>query len=60
MGEINGSEGGSAMSDKLNTVLTWAERIASAIKIAVPAIRGIVSLFETSTVEAALIPGDED
>lgn len=48
------------MSEKLDTVLTWAERIASAIKIAVPAIRGIVSLFGTSTVEVTLIPGDED
>lgn len=48
------------MSDKLDTVLTWADRIASAIKIAVPAIRGIVSLFGTSTAEVNLIPGDDD
>lgn len=33
------------MSNKLNVVLIWAERIATAVSIAVPAIRKVVSIL---------------
>ncbi len=49
--EIDGPEGGSFMSEKLNAVLTVAERIATVITIAVPALRGISSVLEDSQAE---------
>lgn len=47
------------MSPKLNVVLTWAEAIAGAILIVVPAIRGVASKLEAVT-KAALISNDEE
>lgn len=46
------------MSPKLNVILTWAEAIAGAVLIAVPAIRGIASKLEAA--KAALISNDEE
>lgn len=46
------------MSPKLNVVLTWAEAIAGAVLIAVPAIRSIASKLEAA--KAALISNDEE
>lgn len=34
------------MSEKLEIVLTWVDRLASAAKIAVPAVREIVSVID--------------
>ena len=48
-------KGGSAMSEKLAVVLTWAERIAAAIVIAVPAIRRIASELDAAKAETTLI-----
>ncbi len=59
-GEIDGSEGGSAMSVKLKVILTWAEVVASAVLIAVPAIRGIDSKIEAAKVEISLIRKEGD
>ncbi|MBQ3761701.1 MAG: hypothetical protein II875_06805 [Clostridia bacterium] len=47
------------MSRKLDVVLTWAEAIAGAVIIAVPAIRNVVSRLEAA-VKATLISDDED
>jgi len=43
------------MSEKLAVVLTWAERIAAAIVIAVPAIRRIASELDAAKAETTLI-----
>ena len=48
------------MSAKLSVVLTWAERIATAVLIAVPAIRGVASELDAAQAEAVLICNDED
>ena len=48
------------MSDTLKAVLTWAEVAASAVLIAVPAIRTIDSKIDDAKVETALIRKDED
>lgn len=48
------------MSAKLAVVLTWAERIATAVLIAVPAIRGVASELEAARSEVKLISNDED
>lgn len=47
------------MSPMLDAVLTWAEAIAGAILIAVPAIRGVVSKLEAAS-KATLISNDEE
>ena len=47
------------MSPKLNVVLTWAEAIAGAVLIVVPAIRGVVSKLEAAS-KVALISNDEE
>ncbi len=46
------------MSLKLDVVLTWAEAIAGAILIVVPAIRGVASQMEAA--KATLISNDEE
>ena len=48
------------MSGTLAVVLTWAERIATAVLIAVPAIRGVASELEAAKAEVVLISSDED
>lgn len=46
------------MGEKLNSVLTWVERFASAISIAVPAFRDVVAVFASTKPEVIQI--DED
>ena len=41
------------MSKTLDVVLTWAHRIAIAVTIAVPAIRGIASELDAAKAETA-------
>lgn len=48
------------MSAKLKVVLTWAERIATVVLIAVPAIRSISSEVDAAKAEIALIRKEED
>ena len=48
------------MSEKLAVVLTWLERIANAVSIAVPAIRGVASEVEAARAEVKLISNDEN
>lgn len=48
------------MSVKLKVVLTWAEVVASAVLIAVPAIRGIDAKIEAAKVEISLIRKEGD
>ena len=52
-------KGGDTMSPKLDVVLTWAEAIAGAVLIVVPAIRGVVSKLEAAS-KVALISNDEE
>ena len=53
-------KGGRAMNTKVLVVLNWAERIAAAITIAIPAIRAIVSELDSAKAECArLYKGDE-
>jgi|GEM_PF-3831920 hypothetical protein len=46
------------MSEKLEIVLTWVDRLASAAKIAVPAVREIVSVMDPKP-EVIEISNDE-
>lgn len=48
------------MSDRVLVVLTWAECIASVIARAIPAIRSIVSDFDTTKAEVARIRKDRE
>ena len=48
------------MSATLKVILTWAERIATVVLIAVPAIRGISSEVDAAKVEIDLIRKDDD
>ena len=59
LGSQKPQEGGVTMSPKLDVALTWAEAIAGAVLIAVPAIRGIVSKLEAAA-KATLISNDEE
>ena len=53
-------KGGSAMSVTVLVVLTWTERIAAAIAIAIPAVRAIASELDSAKAESARIrKGDE-
>ena len=46
-------KGGIAMRLSLDVVLTWADRIATVVKIAVPAIRRIASELDAAKAETA-------
>lgn len=48
------------MAAKLEVVLTWAERIAAAVSIAVPAIRKVVAVLDTTQPEVVLICDDKN
>ena len=48
------------MSAKLKVILTWAERIATVVLIAVPAIRSISSEVDAAKVEIDLIRKGDD
>ena len=48
------------MSATLKVILTWAERIATVVLIAVPAIRSISSEVDAAKVEIDLIRKDDD
>ena len=48
------------MSAKLKVVLTWVEVAATAILIAVPAVRSIDSKIEAAKIEIALIRKEGD
>lgn len=48
------------MSATLKVILTWAERVATVVLIAVPAIRSISSEVDAAKVEIDLIRKDED
>ena len=48
------------MSATLKVILTWAERIATVVLIAVPAIRSISSEVDAARVEIDLIRKDDD
>ena len=48
------------MSVKLKVILTWAERAATVVLIAVPAIRSIASELEAAKAEINLIHMDDD
>lgn len=48
------------MSPKLDVVLAWAEGIAGAVLVLVPAIRAAVSKLEAAKAETALTSKDEE
>ncbi len=48
------------MSATLKVILTWAERIATVVLIAVPAIRSIYSEVDAAKAEIDLIRKDDD
>lgn len=48
------------MSAKLEVVLTWAERIATAVSIAVPAIRQVAAVLTANPPEGVLVSNDEN
>ena len=54
------TKGGGTMSAKLKVVLTLVEVAATAILIAVPAVRSIDSKIEAAKIEIALIRKEED
>ena len=48
------------MSEKLEVVLSWAERLAAAVSTAVPTIRQVVVIMTGNQPEVVLISNDED
>lgn len=48
------------MSAKLEVVLAWAERIATAVLIAVPTIRQVAAVLTVNQPEVVLVSNDKD